>query len=161
MTEQCPFCDLAILDSEFASSSNFRAVYNLAPILPGHSLIIPKKHVKSFMDLSEDHLHELVSFSRHTMRALLATFNVSGFNWTIQEGGEAGQTIPHLHVHLIPRQVNDLRQPGDWYPLLRQSESEIIDSEERTKLSRQDMRQIVQEIKKHVKPFVWNCPAEQ
>lgn len=149
----CPFCLESNKEAEFASSKNFRAIYNLAPILPGHSLVVPKKHIESFMEVSEGELHEMVSFSRHVMRGLLETFKVSGFNWTIQEGVEAGQTVPHLHLHLIPRKPNDLREPGDWYPLLRQSETRVIDSYQRPRLSSPDMRRVVAEIRKHVADF--------
>ena len=160
MNQACPFCDPAITESEFASSPNFRAIYNLAPILPGHSLIIPREHVQSLLGLSEEKLHELMSFSCHVMKGLLSAFGVSAFNWTIQEGEEAGQTIPHLHVHLIPRRVNDLRQPEDWYRLLRRSESEAIDSEARRKLDRHEIRRIVADIRRQIAPFPEGNPTK-
>lgn len=153
MVNGCPFCKDQILDSEFASSPNYRAIYNRAPILPGHSLIIPKRHMESLMALSEDELYEMVGFSRHVMEGLLSAFNASGFNWTIQEGEEAGQTVHHLHLHLIPRHPEDLPDPGDWYPLLQKSESEKIDSEERNQLENKELKHIVEKIKKHMAPY--------
>lgn len=152
MTRECPFCK-AVDASQFATSERFRALYNVAPILPGHSLVIPKRHVETLMDLSEDELHEMVSFARHVMKALLSVFQVSGFNWTIQEGDEAGQTVPHLHLHLIPRRPNDLPQPGDWYPLMLRSEREAIDSVSRKRLPDEEMRRMVLRLRKEVTPF--------
>ena len=147
----CPFCNSSIDQAIFAESENFLAIYNIAPILPGHSLIIPRWHVQSLMDLSDPELGEMMVFARNTVRLLLKTFGVKAFNWTIQEGEEAGQTVPHLHVHLIPREPNDLPQPGDWYPLLRQSESEIIDSESRSRLTPDEMQKIVMKIRETAK----------
>lgn len=142
----CPFCHPNVEDDTFMESENFRAIYNISPILPGHSLVIPKQHLQSLIDLSDAALCEMMLFARSVVKVLLRAFEVSAFNWTIQEGTEAGQTIPHLHLHLIPRQDNDLKHPGDWYPLLRErlnNHSEIIDSESRTKLTRDERRIIV------------------
>ena len=89
-------------------------------------------------------------FSRDTTKILLSVFKSSGFDWTIQEGEEAGQSIPHLHLHLIPRRQNDLSQPGDWYPLVKESEAEIIDSEARPRLSANEMKVIVSKIREFI-----------
>lgn len=143
----CPFCNINTDKTEFAESQNFRGIYNIAPILPGHSLIIPKSHVTSLLDLDEADIAEMVSFSQKCVRMLQKAFNTTGFNWTIQEGEEAGQTVRHLHLHLIPRKRNDLPHPGDWYPKLLQSESELIDSDERHKLSEEQVAVVVAMIK--------------
>ncbi|HKZ46794.1 MAG TPA: HIT domain-containing protein [Thermodesulfobacteriota bacterium] len=142
----CPFCNSS--DRVFAQSENFHALYNIAPILPGHSLIVPKWHVVSLLELSDQETCEMVIFSRECIRILMKTFGVNGFNWTIQEGKEAGQTISHFHLHLIPRKVNDLPHPGEWYPILQQQEERIIDSESRQRLTPSEVRQIVSEIKR-------------
>jgi bis(5'-adenosyl)-triphosphatase len=102
------------------------------------------------MDLSEAELCEMATFSRRVVRVLLKALDAKAFNWTIQEGAEAGQTVPHLHLHLIPREPNDLPRPGDWYPLLRKSESEMIDDESRVRLSSDEMKEKVAHIKRFV-----------
>jgi bis(5'-adenosyl)-triphosphatase len=145
--DNCPFCKSDVNEISFAESPNFLAIYNSAPILPGHSLIIPKWHVHGLLELIDSELSEMMLFSRNTVRTLLKAFNAKAFNWTIQEGEEAGQTVPHLHLHLIPREPNDLPQPGDWYPLLKKSESEVIDSASRPRLTRDEMREIVEKIR--------------
>jgi bis(5'-adenosyl)-triphosphatase len=89
----------------------------------------------------------MMLFESNTVRILLKVFNSSAFNWTIQEGEEAGQTVHHLHLHLIPREPNDLAQPGDWYPLLKQSETDVIDSDSRPKLTNVEIRKIVERIR--------------
>jgi bis(5'-adenosyl)-triphosphatase len=146
-SSDCPFCRTNIHETVFAESENFRAIYNIAPILPGHSMIIPKRHLQSLMDLSDSELCEMMIFGRDVVRILLRAFDAAAFNWTIQEGEEAGQTVPHLHIHLIPRKSNDLPQPGDWYPLLRKSQLEVIDSDSRPRLTPHEMKEIVSRIK--------------
>ena len=143
----CPFCGENTARTQFAESSRFRAIYNLAPILPGHSLIIPKQHIQSIIALSDDELAEMMVFSRRVVRIIFATFNVAAYNWTIQEGPEAGQTVPHLHLHLLPRFANDLPEPGDWYPRLQQSQAGVIDSRSRARLTLDQMDVIVKRMR--------------
>jgi bis(5'-adenosyl)-triphosphatase len=144
----CPFCNANVLDAEFAESENFRVIYNRAPILAGHSLVIPKRHVTSLMNLNELELCELVAFGRKSLKMLLRAFNARSFDWSIQEGEEAGQTVPYLHLHLIPRKPNDLNRPGDWYSQLCKSQSVPIDSESRVKLTPDQMKETVTNLRK-------------
>jgi bis(5'-adenosyl)-triphosphatase len=148
--KNCPFCSSNIDGAKFDESENFLAIYNIAPILPGHSLIVPKRHVESLMDLDDKELNEMMMFSRDTTKILLDVFKGTGFDWTVQEGEEAGQSVPHLHMHLIPRKPKDLSLPGDWYPLVRESEIEIIDSNARHRLSAEEMDVIVSKIREFV-----------
>ena len=148
--KNCPFCSSNVDVAKFDESENFLAIYNIAPILPGHSLVIPKRHVESLMDLDDKELHEMMMFSRETTRLLLEVFKSTGFDWTVQEGEEAGQSVPHLHMHLIPRKSDDLSQPGDWYPLMKESEIEIIDSNARHRLSTDEMMTIVSKIREFI-----------
>jgi bis(5'-adenosyl)-triphosphatase len=144
----CPFCEPNVDAATFAGSEHFRAVYDISPILPGHSLVTPKRHVTSLMDLSEPELGEMMVFSRQVLKVLLLAFQGQGFDWTIQEGKVAGQSVPHLHLHLLPRKENDLPQPGDWYPLLRDSlNGDVIDSEKRPRLGREEMGRIVRHLR--------------
>ena len=79
---------------------------------------------------------------------LMKVFSAKAFDWTIQEGSEAGQSVLHTHLHLIPRKENDLPDPGDWYPKLNQlSQSERIDSSDRFKLPFSELTRIADYIK--------------
>lgn len=146
----CPFCNEIIQRAQFAESDNFRAIYNRAPILPGHSLVIPKQHVESMMELTENELAEMMTFSRKVIRILFKTFQAQAFDLTIQDGAAAGQTVPHLHLHLIPRISADLPNPGDWYPLLEKSQAESVDSELRTRLTPNQIDAIVKKIRDEI-----------
>ncbi len=144
----CPFCDPAIEAATFATNDHFRAVYNLAPILPGHSLVMPKRHVESLLDLTDSEAGEMMVFARQVVQTLLQAFHGRAFDWTIQEGVEAGQSVPHLHLHLIPRKAEDLPAPGDWYPVLMDSLNiDAIDSPKRPTLSREEMGRIVAHLR--------------
>ena len=113
---KCPFCRPWISEAVFAESQNFMAVYNIAPILPGHSLIVPKRHLESILDLSENELSEMMIFARKVTTVLLEVFHAEAFDWSVQDKEAAGQTISHLHLHMVPRLVGDLNEPGNWYP---------------------------------------------
>lgn len=146
-TESCPFCNAIDSLSRFASSEDFVALYNIAPILPGHSLVVPKRHVKSILDLDNDEVAEMMRFARNVVVLLISTFKGGGFNLTIQEGEEAGQTIAHLHMHLIPRRAGDLKTPGDWFPLLKGDATQQIDSNSRPRLTETEMKKIVMDLR--------------
>ena len=150
----CPFCEDKIKESVFAESDNFRAIYNLAPILPGHSLIIPKKHVISLLDLSDLGLSEMIIFAKETTQILLEAFNSVSFNWSVQDSEAAGQTVAHLHMHIVPRYTDDLPDPGDWYPKINNNLNEILDSDSRDKLSQDQLEKIVAKLKRFGKDRV-------
>ncbi|MFO7658051.1 MAG: HIT family protein [Bacteroidales bacterium] len=151
----CPFCLPVAKDTAFMESAGFFAIYNIAPVLPGHTLVIPKKHFDSIMQLSDNELNEFVAFCRSVTRILGNVFNTNSFDWTLQEKPETGQTIEHLHFHIIPRQKGDLPEPGDWYPKLLENNEKMIDSLNRPRHSSSEMQQIVKKLRKAV---AQNCP---
>lgn len=145
----CPFCSPQADSITFMESNSFRVIYNHAPILPGHSLLIPKKHVESLLYLLPEQRSEMMELSLEALNLLKHVFLCTGFDLTLQEGEAAGQTIPHLHLHLIPRKTGDLPSPGDWYPNLQQpSNHTFIDSENREKLSREQVENIADYLKR-------------
>jgi bis(5'-adenosyl)-triphosphatase len=144
----CPFCDASVKASVFYSRGDFMAIYNIAPVLPGHSLIIPKKHFTGILELSDNELFEFFYTARLALRILMKALNTNSFDWSIQEKPEAGQTIEHLHLHIVPRLKGDLPHPGAWYPLVQDNDSAIIDSINRSRLSAEAMEPIIVELKR-------------
>lgn len=144
----CPFCSDAVLSSVFLSESGFMALYNIAPVLPGHTLIIPEKHIVSIVNLTESEMTRLFETARRALRILMKAFNTDAFDWSLQEKPEAGQTIEHLHLHIVPRMKDDLKHPGDWYPMIKDNDNEIIDSIYRPRLNDEALSQIVFELKR-------------
>lgn len=117
----CPFCAPARELVLFACGSGHAALANLKPILPGHCLIVPERHVERLCELTPDEVARLAAFGRTVSELLMAEYAASGIDWTLQDGPEAGQTVMHLHLHLIPRVPGDLPAPGDWYAELQAS----------------------------------------
>ena len=136
---ECPFDHPAIRSVEYAGDDEFAAIYNIAPILPGHSLIVPRRHVERLALLKDDEVCHLFLFARRVTDFLSAHFQADGFDWTIQDGASAGQTVGHVHLHVVPRRPEDLLSPGGWYMRLRSP----IDSEARPRLSNSELNRIV------------------
>lgn len=106
----CVFCTLPaqrVID-ENAKAIVIRDGY---PVSPGHTLLIPKRHTGSFFDLSEQERGDLLVLLDRAKLALDQEFQPQGYNIGINDGVAAGQTVPHLHVHLIPRFAGDLTDP--------------------------------------------------
>ena len=136
--ENCIFCTKAVTEKSFYSTTKFSAIYNLAPILPGHSLIIPNTHHESLIELSDQDLGEMMIFARKVTLVLKSIFNCDGFDWTIQDGVSAGQTVPHLHLHIIPRKPLDMPESNEWYSKIPDNEAQMLDSGNRERLREQE-----------------------
>jgi bis(5'-adenosyl)-triphosphatase len=140
----CPFCHPDIREAAFLESSDFLVVCNIAPVLPGHSLVIPRQHIISLLEMDARLLTGFIETGRQALKVLLKAFNTDAFDWSIQEKPEAGQTIEHLHLHLLPRLKNDLPRPGDWYPGVHANDSMIMDSEHRSRLPADELGNMVE-----------------
>jgi diadenosine tetraphosphate (Ap4A) HIT family hydrolase len=104
----CVFCapDRPVL----AASTLAVAFGDLHPVSPGHTLVIPRRHVATYFECSTDEkvaLWDLVERARE----LLATRHPDGFNVGFNAGAAAGQTIFHAHIHVIPRYAGDVSDP--------------------------------------------------
>lgn len=106
----CPFC---ALDPSSIVTSNAHAVVILDgfPISPGHTLIIPRRHISSLFEASEEEKAALFALVTEARELLLRDRQPDGFNIGINDGAAAGQTVMHLHIHLIPRYLGDMPDP--------------------------------------------------
>ncbi len=145
--KKCPFCLNDREDKAFYGNSMFHALYNRAPILPGHALIVTKRHISSFAKMSQLEMQSVMFFVNQVRQILQQVFPSDGFNFTLQDGESAGQTIEHLHFHIIPRVTNDLPDPGDWYPKLKKAETENIDSHLRPAHTEKEIEIITQKLR--------------
>lgn len=137
----CPFC-CKTEEYFIIRNKRFAAIYNISPILPGHCLIIPTYHVESVFALSDEELAEFMQLGRDMARLLGKVFNTDAFDWAIQEKEAAGQSVPHLHMHVVPRKIGDLADPGDWYQALEKSQQVDIDTFERFRLSQKQLLEL-------------------
>ncbi len=111
--EDCPFCQI---DSKRIIHQNLYgfSVRDGFPVSQGHSLVIPKRHTGSFFDLSKAEQHallELLEQCKTDLCRIEGRQEISAFNIGINDGTAAGQTVPHCHIHLIPRYEGDVKDP--------------------------------------------------
>lgn len=106
----CPFCQLA--PERIILENNFGLVIRDGfPISLGHTLVIPKRHIGSFFDITESERAALLALLGQAKQQLDTEHAPAGYNIGINDGPAAGQTVPHLHIHLIPRYQGDLEDP--------------------------------------------------
>jgi len=96
-----------------AQDDIFAVIRDKFPISPGHSLIIPLRAVARFQDLTGDEQVRLLSWINRTQKSLADCLlpRPDGFNFGLNDGPAAGQTMPQLHFHIIPRYAGDLPDP--------------------------------------------------
>ncbi len=106
----CPFCQLPterILDS----NAHALAVADAFPVSVGHTLIIPRRHLASFFDLTPDEVAAIYELLQRMKDRLEVAHSPGGYNIGVNVGQTAGQTIFHFHIHLIPRYPGDVADP--------------------------------------------------
>jgi ATP adenylyltransferase len=107
----CLFCEIPT-DRVIASNDLAYAIHDGFPVTPLHTLIIPKRHVETYFDLTEAEIlacNRLLSGRREEI--LKSDPAVEAFNIGMNAGEVAGQTIFHCHIHLIPRRKGDVENP--------------------------------------------------
>ena len=104
----CPFCaiDAPVLHNDLAV-----AVFDRYPVNPGHLLLIPRRHVATWFEATLEEQAALLALVEEGKRLLDAQRQPDGYNIGINVGETAGQTVMHLHVHLIPRHRGDVAEP--------------------------------------------------
>jgi len=104
---QCPFCQLP--DSRvWLTTTHSVAFLDGYPVAEGHALVIPRRHVASLFDLPAAEYADAWLLVTRVRQALAERFHPDGFNVGVNDGPAAGQTVPHAHIHIIPRRVGDV-----------------------------------------------------
>lgn len=107
----CPFCSYD-KTRWLGDDENCLVMIDLYPVTLFHTLIVPRRHVASFFDLTpEEHSSMITLLTRIRKRIEEADPTVKGFNIGVNVGEVAGQSIFHCHMHLIPRRVGDVPDP--------------------------------------------------
>jgi diadenosine tetraphosphate (Ap4A) HIT family hydrolase len=106
----CLFCSLPC-ERIVAENDLAIAIRDGFPVSPGHTLIIPRRHIASYFETTDDERLAMLALLDSAKRDLDSEFTPSGYNIGINDGQTAGQTIMHLHMHLIPRYAGDLPDP--------------------------------------------------
>ncbi len=87
------------------------ALFDAFPISEGHTLVIPRRHICSIYELTPAEQSDLWTLVAQVRQALIDRYDIESFNIGVNDGIAAGQTIPHAHIHVIPRRVDDELDP--------------------------------------------------
>lgn len=106
----CPFCE-PVSGRVFYNNSSILCLWDGYPVSDGHALVIPKRHIATWFEASFDEQASLFKGIELARQEILRHYEPDGFNIGINVGEAAGQTVPHLHIHVIPRYLGDVFDP--------------------------------------------------
>lgn len=105
---KCTFCESGDLKNRVITENNLALVFpTKTPVVQGHVLIIPKRCVPTINDLENKELKSIFDLLKRIKPALKKTYKAQGFNHAWNEGEVAGQSVPHVHLHVLPRKESD------------------------------------------------------
>ena len=108
----CIFCEIATTDRVIDQTDHTFVIRDAFPVTEGHTLFIPKRHVADYFDLDPNETSDIQELlQKHKAMIEVNDDSVDGFNIGINVGATAGQTVFHVHVHLIPRRIGDVENP--------------------------------------------------
>ena len=109
-TNECPFCNLPKA-RVWIETDTAVAFFDGFPVSDGHAVVITKAHVASIFDLPAKELSDLWNLVGQVRQELQQKHSPDGFNIGVNDGFAAGQTVPHAHIHVIPRRKGDVSDP--------------------------------------------------
>lgn len=112
---ECIFCKLANGDlptNSIYEDEDFNVILDISPASIGHCVILPKTHAANLYELPDDYCSKIMPVAKKCATAIKKSLGCTGLNVLQNNGESAGQTVFHLHVHLIPRYDDDTVQIG-------------------------------------------------
>ncbi|KAL8999107.1 MAG: hypothetical protein Q9169_001995 [Polycauliona sp. 2 TL-2023] len=106
------FGNFLVTSQVFHRTAHSFALVNIKPLLPGHVLVSPLRAAKRLSDLDHAEITDLFLTVQQVGKMVERVYGASSLNIAIQDGPAAGQSVPHLHTHIIPRQTADLDEQG-------------------------------------------------
>ena len=106
----CIFCDIiegTIPSRKVYEDENVLAILDISQVTKGHTLVMPKKHYQNFLEAPKDELDNSINIAQNLALKITKNLEASGCNILINTNESAGQTVPHLHIHIIPRYNQD------------------------------------------------------
>lgn len=137
--KNCIFCKIAkgeIPSHKVYEDDDVLAFLDISQVTPGHTLVISKKHFDNFLSAEKDIMHKVMDVAQRIGQAQISILGAKGVNVLTNVNKEAGQSVFHFHVHVIPRYIRD--------------EGFRIEMKENNKLSELSLPAIASEIKKGV-----------
>ncbi|KAJ0770480.1 putative histidine triad (HIT) protein [Helianthus annuus] len=136
----------------FYSTHLSYALVNLRPLLPGNVLVCPRREVKRFVDLTPEETSDLWISAQKVGKQLEKYHRASSLTFAIQDGPQAGQTVPHVHIHIVPRKGGDFENNDEIYDAIDEKEKELKNTldldKERKDRSMEEMAQEADEYRK-------------
>ena len=111
MTEGCPLCAAAERPDTLAANDHAVAFFDAFPVNPGHVLIVSRRHAASLFELSPTEQAALWTLLPAVKAVLDERYSPAAYNVGVNVGAAAGQTVGHVHVHVIPRNEGDVPDP--------------------------------------------------
>lgn len=111
MGEGCVFCRIALGEvkaSVIYEDERYMAFMDVCPVNAGHALVIPKRHFENLYEIPEDEVADLFRLVKNVAISVKKAVNASGITILQSNGEAASQSVPHLHVHVIPRFKGDI-----------------------------------------------------
>ena len=137
--KDCIFCKIAkgdIPSHKVYEDDDVLAFLDISQVTPGHTLVISKKHYDNFLSAEKDMMHKVMDVAQRIGQAQISILGAKGVNILTNVNKEAGQSVFHFHVHVIPRYIRD--------------EGFRIEMKENNKLSELSLPAIADEIKKAI-----------
>jgi len=128
MSKPCIFCSIIAGQEPCVAihcDNGFLVLMDKYPINPGHALVMPTKHYETLLQMPPAEVGRLYSLVPKIARAIISTVKADGFNVGQNNGTAANQIVPHVHVHIVPRFVDD-SPDGKWPSRRVASEEEIL-----------------------------------
>ena len=110
MKDDCIFCKLAngvIPTNSIYEDEDFKVILDMGPATKGHALILPKEHADNLYELPDETAAKILPLAKKLALSMREKLHTDGLNVVQNNGEEAGQTVMHYHLHLIPRYQND------------------------------------------------------
>jgi len=111
--DDCIFCKIIsgdIPSAKIFEDDEFIAFLDISPANKGHTLIVPKQHYDTYIEASEIIVCKMAKLAQKIAKAIVTSTNCTGYNIQINNNKDAGQEVPHLHMHIIPRfKVDDFK----------------------------------------------------
>lgn len=114
------------------------ACVNISPLVPGHVLVCPKREIARYKDLTQEEIIQIFTHAQNISTRLEKHFGTTALNFGLQDGKDSGQSIAHVHLHILPRRKGDFDRNDQIYEELNK-DAEM--AEIRKKRSLEEMKE--------------------
>ncbi|EIM23808.1 HIT-like protein, partial [Wallemia mellicola CBS 633.66] len=141
-----------VTSQTFYRSKLSAAFVNLKPIVPGHVLVIPQRNVDRFTSLSPEEVSDLFQAAQRVGKVVEHVWKSTALTLSIQDGVDSGQTVPHTHIHVLPRRPGDFPTNDQIYDELQkhniQGDLEQLVREKKLKMDSDRQPRTLEEMNK-------------